>query len=76
MSERCERTSERRSEWPSTLRVDVTVIRPIVQFALVIALSLRVNLVPLGNDMLERGTTREGRQKTNECRLVICTQSH
>ena len=29
MSERCERTSERRSEWPSTLRVDFIVILPI-----------------------------------------------
>ena len=26
MSERCERTSERRSEWPSTLRVDFIII--------------------------------------------------
>ena len=31
MSERCERTSERRSEWPSTLRVDFTVILPTVR---------------------------------------------
>merc|ERR1711989_93795 len=28
MSERCERTSERRSEWPSTLVVDFIVILP------------------------------------------------
>ena len=28
MSERCERTSERRSEWPSTRRVDCLVILP------------------------------------------------
>ena len=28
MSERCERTSERRSEWPSTLRVGFIVILP------------------------------------------------
>ena len=30
MSERCERKSERRSEWPSTLRVDFIVILPAV----------------------------------------------
>ena len=30
MSERCERTTERMSEWPSTLRVDFIVILPIV----------------------------------------------
>ena len=30
MRERCERTSERRSEWPSTPRVDFVVIVPIV----------------------------------------------
>ena len=30
MSERCERTSERRSEWPSTLRVDFMVNVPTV----------------------------------------------
>ena len=30
MSERCERTSERRSEWPSTLRVDFIVILPMI----------------------------------------------
>ena len=30
MSEWCERTSERRSEWPSTLRVDFIVIQPTV----------------------------------------------
>ena len=31
MSERCERTSERTSEWPSTLRVDFIVILPNVR---------------------------------------------
>ena len=31
MSERCERTSERRSEWPSTLRVDFMAILPNVE---------------------------------------------
>ena len=31
MSERCERTSERRSEWPSTLRVDFIIILPNVR---------------------------------------------
>ena len=30
MSERCKRTSERRTEWPSTLRVDFIVILPTV----------------------------------------------
>ena len=30
MSEGCERTSERMSEWPSTLRVDSLVILPTV----------------------------------------------
>ena len=30
MSERCEGTSKRRSEWPSTLRVDIIAILPIV----------------------------------------------
>ena len=29
MSERCKRTSERRSEWPSTLRVDVYHFKPL-----------------------------------------------
>ena len=32
MSERCERTSEWRSEWPSTLRVDFIVFYPTVQW--------------------------------------------
>ena len=31
MIERCERTSERRSEWPCTLRVDFIVIQPSMQ---------------------------------------------
>ena len=31
MGERCERGSERTSEWPSTLRADFIVILPIVQ---------------------------------------------
>ena len=31
MSERCERTSERRSEWPSALRVEFIVILPTVR---------------------------------------------
>ena len=31
MSERCERTSVRRSEWPSTLRVDFILILPTVR---------------------------------------------
>ena len=31
MSERCKRTSERRSEWPSTLRVDFISFDPTVR---------------------------------------------
>ena len=34
MSERCERTSERRSKWPSTLRVDLIVILANVRWLL------------------------------------------
>ena len=30
VNERCERTSDRRCEWPSTLRVDFIVILPTV----------------------------------------------
>ena len=42
MSEQCERRSERRSQWPSILRVDFTVIVPIVSMYLVkIAFELR-----------------------------------
>ena len=34
MSERCEQTSERRSEWPSTLRGDFIILQPNVQGAI------------------------------------------
>ena len=52
MSERCERTSKRRSGWPSTLRVDFIVILPNV---------LRHDIRVIGADYGTRGCGDEGR---------------
>ena len=57
MSERCERMSERWSEWPSTLRVDFIVILPIV-----CSLTIHANLRLL--------VWRALRQKTREDSLI------
>ena len=72
MSERCKQTSERRSKWPSALRVDFIVILPIVEWC-----AIRGRNATNGRQCeIEKERKKKEKEKKDKCASRIGLYTH